>query len=125
MADDAERERLGIYYISAPKIQKVLPPLVLDDLRAQLAAAAAGTNRRKLGKQYKRLSRIRVLDPAGRSGNVLVIAYIRPRQIEDEIMRQRGDRADAVLRNRDQELRSRDRPPVAADRGAPMRRVLD
>lgn len=39
----------------------------------------------------ERLSRIRVFDPACGSGNFLVIAYIRMREIEDEIMRRRGE----------------------------------
>ncbi len=41
-----------------------------------------------------RLSRIRVFDPACGSGNFLVIAYIRMREIEDEIMRRRGEALD-------------------------------
>lgn len=89
VADDDERGELGMHYTSVPNIQKVLDPLFLDDLREQLEVA--GTNKRKLFNLRQRLSRIRVFDPACGSGNFLVIAYIRMREIEDEIMRRRGE----------------------------------
>ena len=89
VADDDERGELGMHYTSVPNIQKVLDPLFLDDLREQIEAA--GTNNRKLFNLRQRLSRIRVFDPACGSGNFLVIAYIRLREIEDEIMRRRGE----------------------------------
>tara|TARA_R110002049_G_scaffold140727_2_gene301972 strand:- start:7577 stop:10309 length:2733 start_codon:yes stop_codon:yes gene_type:complete len=89
VADDDERGELGMHYTSVPNIQKVLDPLFLDDLREQLEAA--GTNKRKLFNLRQRLSRFRVFDPACGSGNFLVIAYIRMREIEDEIMRRRDE----------------------------------
>ncbi|MGI8739808.1 MAG: class I SAM-dependent DNA methyltransferase [Gammaproteobacteria bacterium] len=89
VADDDERGELGMHYTSVPNIQKVLDPLFLDDLREQLEAA--GTNKRKLFNLRQRLSRIRVFDPACGSGNFLVIAYIRMREIEEELMRRRGE----------------------------------
>ncbi|CUH39952.1 Type I restriction-modification system methyltransferase subunit [Jannaschia seosinensis] len=89
VADDDERGELGMHYTSVPNIQKVLDPLFLDDLREQLEAA--GTNKRKLFNLRQRLSRVRVFDPACGSGNFLVIAYIKMREIEDEIMRRRGE----------------------------------
>ncbi|OLO08372.1 lactate dehydrogenase [Salinicola sp. MH3R3-1] len=89
VADDDERGELGMHYTSVPNIEKVLNPLFLDDLREQLEAA--GTNKRKLFNLRQRLSRIRVFDPACGSGNFLVIAYIRMREIEDEILRRRGE----------------------------------
>jgi hypothetical protein len=89
VADEDERGELGMHYTSVPNIQKVLDPLFLDDLREQLEAA--GTNKRKLFNLRQRLSRIRVFDPACGSGNFVVIAYIRMREIEDEIMRRRGE----------------------------------
>ncbi|MCM0607650.1 MAG: class I SAM-dependent DNA methyltransferase [Ideonella sp. WA131b] len=89
VADDAERGELGMHYTSVPNILKVLNPLFLDDLRAQLAAA--GDNKIKLLNLRKRLSRIRVFDPACGSGNFLVIAYKQMREIEAEINRRRGE----------------------------------
>jgi hypothetical protein len=89
VADDEERGALGMHYTSVPNILKVLNPLLLDDLRAQLAEA--GDNERKLLNLRKRMARIRVFDPACGSGNFLVIAYKQMREIEAEINRRRQE----------------------------------
>lgn len=89
VADDDERGELGMHYTSVPNILKVLNPLFLDDLREQLEAA--GDNVRKLRNLRKRLSSIRVFDPACGSGNFLVIAYLQMREIEHEIIKRTGD----------------------------------
>ena len=83
VADDEERGALGMHYTSVPNILKVLNPLFLDDLNAQLEAA--GDSKRKLGNLRKRISKIRVFDPACGSGNFLVIAYKKMREIEARI----------------------------------------
>ncbi|MCH4268275.1 MAG: lactate dehydrogenase [Brevundimonas sp.] len=100
VADDEERGALGMHYTSVPNILKVLNPLFLDDLRAQLEAA--GDNPRMLLNLRKRMSRIRVFDPACGSGNFLVIAYKEMRAIEAEINGRRGEpdrRSDIPLTN--------------------------
>ncbi|MEY4506864.1 MAG: hypothetical protein RL297_1442 [Pseudomonadota bacterium] len=89
VADDAERGALGMHYTSVPNILKVLNPLFLDDLRAQLQAA--GDNKAKLLNLRKRMARIRVFDPACGSGNFLVIAYKQMREIEAAINQRRGE----------------------------------
>jgi hypothetical protein len=89
VADDEERGALGMHYTSVPNILKVLNPLFLDDLRAQLEAA--DDNGRMLLNLRQRMSRIRVFDPACGSGNFLVIAYKQMRSIEAEINRRRGE----------------------------------
>ncbi len=89
VADDEERGALGMHYTSVPNILKVLNPLFLDDLRAQLAEA--GDNKIKLLNLRKRMARIRVFDPACGSGNFLVIAYKQMREIEAEINHRRGE----------------------------------
>ena len=89
VADDEERGKLGMHYTSVPNILKVLKPLFLDDLRAQLEAA--GDNKIKLLNLRKRMARIRVFDPACGSGNFLLIAYKQMREIEAEINRRRGE----------------------------------
>ncbi len=89
VADDEERGALGMHYTSVPNILKVLNPLFLDDLRAQLTEAE--DNERKLLNLRKRMARIRVFDPACGSGNFLVIAYKQMREIEAEINRRRGE----------------------------------
>jgi hypothetical protein len=89
VTDDDERGSLGMHYTSVPNILKVLNPLFLDDLRAQLEAA--GDNPRMLLNLRKRISKIRVFDPACGSGNFLVISYKELRAIEAEINRRRGE----------------------------------
>lgn len=89
VADDEERGELGMHYTSVPNILKVLNPLFLDDLRAQLEEA--GDNPRALLNLRKRLSKIRVFDPACGSGNFLVIAYKQVREIENTINERRGE----------------------------------
>ncbi|WP_372014344.1 class I SAM-dependent DNA methyltransferase [Tistrella mobilis] len=96
VADDAERGSLGMHYTSVPNILKVLNPLFLDELRDQLATA--GDNPRRLRNLRRRLSRIRVFDPACGSGNFLVIAYKEMRAIEHEIIRRTGDTPRSMIR---------------------------
>jgi hypothetical protein len=96
VAEDEERGELGMHYTSVPNILKVLNPLFLDDLRSRLAEA--GDNTRMLLNLRKRMSKIRVFDPACGSGNFLVIAYKEMRAIEAEINRRRQepDRASEI-----------------------------
>jgi hypothetical protein len=89
VADDEERGALGMHYTSVPNILKVLNPLFLDDLRAQLEAV--GDNKVKLLNLRKRMAHIRVFDPACGSGNFLVIAYKQMRAIEAKINVLRGE----------------------------------
>jgi hypothetical protein len=89
VAEDEERGALGMHYTSVPNILKVLNPLFLEDLRVCLDEA--GKNSRMLLNLRKRMSRIRVFDPACGSGNFLVIAYKEMRAIEAEINRRRGE----------------------------------
>lgn len=90
VTDEEERGALGLHYTSVPNILKVLNPLFLDDLRAKLEEA--GKSQRMLLNLRKRMSKIRVFDPACGSGNFLVIAYKEMRAIEDEINNRRGER---------------------------------
>lgn len=89
VADKEQRGALGMHYTSVPNILKVLNPLFLDGLRAQLDAA--GQNKAKLLALRRRLAHIRVFDPACGSGNFLVIAYKEMRKIEAEANRRRGE----------------------------------
>jgi hypothetical protein len=96
VAEDEERGELGMHYTSVPNILKVLNPLFLDDLRTRFEEA--GDNPRTLLNLRKRMSKIRVFDPACGSGNFLVIAYKEMRAIEAEINKRRGepDRASEI-----------------------------
>lgn len=96
VADEEERSKLGMHYTSVPNILKVLNPLFLDDLRGHLDRAGDGPV--KLLNLRKRMSNIRVFDPACGSGNFLVIAYKQMREIEHQINVKRGevDRASDI-----------------------------
>lgn len=89
VAEDEERGALGMHYTSVSNIRRVLNPLFLDDLRSQLEKA--GDNQRMLLNLRKRISKIRVFDPACGSGNFLVIAYKDMRELEGEINRRRNE----------------------------------
>lgn len=89
VTEDEERGTLGMHYTSVPNILRVLNPLFLDDLRSQLEKAA--NNSRSLLNLKKRISKIRVFDPACGSGNFLVIAYKEMRAIEAEINKRLDD----------------------------------
>jgi hypothetical protein len=89
VADEDERSALGMHYTSVPNILKVLNPLFLDDLRDHLDRA--GDNKAKLLNLRKRMSNIRVFDPACGSGNFLVIAYKQMREIEFVINKRREE----------------------------------
>jgi hypothetical protein len=114
VADDEERGALGMHYTSVPNILKVLNPLFLDDVRGQLKEA--GDNARMLLNLRKRLSKIRVFDPACGSGNFLVIAYKELRAIEAEINQRRGeaDRRSEILITNFRGIELRDFPAEIA-----------
>jgi hypothetical protein len=75
------RSELGMHYTSVPNIMKVLGPLFLDDLDAEIDKA--WDRERALRQVLDRIAKIRVFDPACGSGNFLVVAYrsLREREI--------------------------------------------
>lgn len=88
ITDPSERHSLGMHYTSVTNIDKLLGPLFLDDLREARAKANASGVRRisNLKKLLVRLGAIKVFDPACGSGNFLVIAYKRMRDLEIQIL---------------------------------------
>ena len=89
--DKGERRKKGAHYTTEKNILKVIEPLFLDELRADLTRLIA---RRDNGRQkaleefHDRLSRLTFFDPACGCGNFLVIAYREIRLIENEVMRE-------------------------------------
>ncbi|QBM76667.1 class I SAM-dependent DNA methyltransferase [Sphingomonas sp. AAP5] len=82
--DAKERRSKGAHYTSEANIMKVIGPLFLDDLRAELdrlVARRTGRDTALLEFQAK-LSRLTFLDPACGCGNFLVIAYRELRRLE-------------------------------------------
>ncbi|MDZ4819476.1 MAG: DNA methyltransferase [Planctomycetota bacterium] len=80
-----ERRQIGAHYTSDRDIMKVIGPLFLDDLKAELVRA--GNDRKKLLPLHEKLGKIRLLDPACGCGNFLVISYRELRHLELELLR--------------------------------------
>lgn len=80
-----ERRQIGAHYTSERDILKVIGPLFLDDLKAELERG--GTDARKLQSLHERMAKMRLLDPACGCGNFLVISYRELRLLELEILR--------------------------------------
>jgi hypothetical protein len=80
-----DRRNLGAHYTSEKNILKVIKPLFLDDLWKEFDNVK--TNRGKLNEFHKKLSTIKILDPACGCGNFLVITYRELRILELEILR--------------------------------------
>jgi hypothetical protein len=88
ITDPAERHSLGMHYTSVTNIDKLLGPLFVDELReARVKANASGVRRvGNLQKLITRIGQIKVFDPACGSGNFLVIAYKRLRELEIQLL---------------------------------------
>jgi hypothetical protein len=82
--DAKERRAKGAHYTTEANILKVIGPLFLDDLKAELEKITARkTGRDGALKEYlAKLSRLSFFDPACGCGNFLVIAYREIRRLE-------------------------------------------
>ncbi len=80
-----ERRQIGAHYTSERDILKVIGPLFLDDLKAELDKA--GRDKKKLQALHERLGKMKLLDPACGCGNFLVISYRELRLLELDILR--------------------------------------
>lgn len=87
--DADQRSRLGQHYTSVSNIMKVIKPLFLDKLYAELEKHRG--NDKQLRKLLMRISNIKVFDPACGSGNFLIIAYKELRQLEMAIFKAIGE----------------------------------
>ncbi|HDH10943.1 MAG TPA: class I SAM-dependent DNA methyltransferase [Nitrospirae bacterium] len=80
-----QRGSMGMHYTSVVNIMKVIEPLFLNDLYAELEQA--GNNKTKLTKLLDRLYHLRIFDPACGSGNFLIIAYKELCKLEIEVFK--------------------------------------
>ncbi|WP_312814878.1 class I SAM-dependent DNA methyltransferase [Brevundimonas sp.] len=80
VADPEKRSELGMHYTSVPNIMKVIGPLFLDDIDADIEKS--WDKPKALQQIIQRLGNIRVFDPACGSGNFLVVAYRQLRERE-------------------------------------------
>ena len=80
----------GMHYTSIENIHKVIDPLFLDDLKAELeeikALKVEKTRRDRLQAFRKKLSTLVFLDPAAGSGNFLTETYISLRRLENNAL---------------------------------------
>jgi len=79
------RGGMGMHYTSVPNIMKVIEPLFLDELYKEFEKAYE--SKPKLQALLKRLTKIKIFDPACGSGNFLIIAYKKLRELETSIMK--------------------------------------
>ena len=81
----------GMHYTSIENIHKVIDPLFLDGLRAELAAAKAPpvekTRQKALEAFQTKLASLTFLDPACGSGNFLTETYLSLRRLENDALR--------------------------------------
>jgi hypothetical protein len=102
--DAKERRAKGAHYTTEANILKVIGPLFLDDLKAELAAIIGRrTGREKALTEFQhKLARLTFFDPACGCGNFLVIAYREIRRLELQALKaQYGDQQiDAALLSR-------------------------
>ena len=84
------RRKGGMHYTSIENIHKVIDPLFLDGLRAELAEIRAiavdRTRDARLRAFQKKLAELRFLDPACGSGNFLTETYLSLRRLENEVI---------------------------------------
>lgn len=88
--DVEQRSRLGQHYTSYSNIMKVIQPLFLDSLQAELdKQLQVVTSKRAKGLQalLVRMGQIKVFDPACGSGNFLIVAYKELRKLEMAVIK--------------------------------------
>ena len=81
----------GMHYTSIENIHKVIDPLFLNDLRAELDTILAIIQEKKrnqaLRDYQQRLASLRFLDPACGSGNFLTETFLSLRRLENECLK--------------------------------------
>jgi len=81
----------GMHYTSIENIHKVIDPLFLDDLRAELEEIKQidiiKTREKKLHAFQDKLASLTFLDPAAGSGNFLTESYTCLRKLENEVIK--------------------------------------
>lgn len=83
--DDKARRNLGAHYTSEKNIMKLIKPLFLDELRAELESIRRSPQ--KLKAFHEKLRSLTFFDPACGCGNFLVISYRELRMLELDVLR--------------------------------------
>jgi len=85
----ASRRELGAHYTSERNILRVINPLCMDELRAELAKVKR--NKKLLEAFYDKLPTLTFFDPACGCGNFLVIGFRELRQLEMDTIEALGE----------------------------------
>ena len=93
--DARARRNLGAHYTSEKNILKLIGPLFLDELKAELDKA--GNDAKKLAQLHRKLATLKFLDPACGCGNFLVIAYRELRLLELDVVKRQFARQQSLL----------------------------
>ena len=84
------RRKGGMHYTSIENIHKVIDPLFLDDLRAELneirQIPVIKTREKRLLAFQEKIASLKFLDPACGSGNFLTETYLSLRKLENEVL---------------------------------------
>lgn len=93
--DKVTQRKQGAHYTPEDAILRLIGPLFLDELQAELERAKSLKSGKDeaLGRLHDRLAGLTFLDPACGAGNFLVVAYRELREIEREIIKERYLRA--------------------------------
>ena len=86
--EPAERRQLGAHFTSERDIMRVIRPLFLDELEAELAAAKSATiaRLRRLREFHDKLAQLTFLDPACGVGNFLLLTFRELRRLEQDVL---------------------------------------
>ncbi|WP_322107703.1 DNA methyltransferase [Caldifermentibacillus hisashii] len=86
-----QRRELGAHYTSEENILKVVKPLFLDDLWAELEKIQNMKTRKgeRLEQFHNKLASLKFLDPACGCGNFLIVSYRELRLLELEILKEK------------------------------------
>lgn len=86
------RRKGGMHYTSIENIHKVIDPLFLDDLRAELdeirQIPVIKTREKRLLAFQQKMASFKFLDPACGSGNFLTETYLSLRKLENEVLKE-------------------------------------
>jgi len=96
--DPEKRHELGMHYTTRENIMKVVSPLFLDSLRSDFEKVKGSP--KKLEIFHQRLAEIHIFDPACGSGNFLILAYEKLRELEMDLLEAKGEVAELFPRIR-------------------------
>ena len=90
LGEESSRRTEGIHYTSLENIHRVIDPLFLDDLNAELARIMSSPKSEDISAKLlafqEKLASLRFLDPACGSGNFLTESFLSLRRLENKIL---------------------------------------